>query len=115
MLRICISGFTDSGKTTLGDMLAKEMNILHVTKYITDTYKTFKQEDTKKDHDSTIRETANKGNAKPFDDEVTKLSEANNCVVTTWLGPWIVKEPTLRIWLNASPKERVRRCSVEKK
>ncbi len=115
MLRICISGLTDSGKTTIGEMLAKDLKIMHVTKYITDTYKSFKQNEHKHDGDGKILQTANKEIAKEFDDHVVHLAAHNDCVVTTWIGSWLVKDPTIRIWLHSSFDERVRRCSVERK
>jgi cytidylate kinase len=32
-------------------------------------------------------------------------------VTSTWLGPWLIKDADLRIWLDASPDARARRIS----
>lgn len=109
MLRICISGLTGSGKTSLGEMLARELKIMHVTKELAKSYLAFKGERGKLGKKAAIIETANAHYAKSFDSEIEELARRNDCVVTTWLGPWVVKSPTLRVWLNASLKERVRR------
>lgn len=110
MLRICISGYTCSGKTTLGEKLAKELNVMHVTKYITPTYKRVMR-DLKKNstRNDIIMETSHKKYAADFDREIVELAKNNNCVVTTWLGPWLVKDATMRIWLYGSLEERGRR------
>lgn len=116
MLRICIGGLTGSGKTTIGEMLAKDLNVMSITKHITDSYKKFKErEHEHSDDHKLIQMNANKEYANSFDDQVKRLAESSDCVVSTWFGPWVVKDPTLRVWLNASFKERVKRCSVERK
>jgi predicted cytidylate kinase len=113
MLRICISGFTCSGKTSIGSELAKELSILHITKGVTSTYKQLKSDhQTDKSSELKIRETSDKRYANAFDDEVMALSKANDCVVTTWIGPWIVKEPTVKVWLFASLDERAKRSAL---
>ncbi|MDE1833487.1 MAG: cytidylate kinase family protein [Candidatus Micrarchaeota archaeon] len=114
MIRICISGMTASGKTSLGHMLAKELNIMHITKHTLDAYhKTMEQ--AKKDGGGHIKivETADQRFAKKFDDEIVEMAGKNNCVVTTWLGPWLVKDATLRVWLNAPIDERAARRAKE--
>lgn len=114
MMRICISGLSSSGKTTLGYTLAKELNIMHITKHMVKSFKDF-EEDQKRNNEIVIVQTADKRYADAFDREVIELAEKNNCVVTTWLAPWIIKDPTLRIWLTASFEERVRRHAKDKK
>ncbi len=104
MLRICISGLTCSGKTTLGSLLAKELEIAHIAH----SYKT--------DHDtfSGMLETL-KGDsaayARAFDRKVASEARRRSCVVSTWLGPWLVSGATVRVWLEAQPEERALRCS----
>ena len=115
MLRICISGFTDTGKTSIGNAISNDLNIMHITKYGSAAYKDFKKTETQGNEVYNILQTANKEYADSFDNEVKTLAKNNNCVVTTWIGPWIVEEPTIRVWLYAPFDERARRCSVERK
>ncbi|MGC8651879.1 MAG: AAA family ATPase [Candidatus Micrarchaeia archaeon] len=115
MLRICISGLTGSGKTTLGEQLAKDLKVLHVTKELTEGYAAFKKERAALGKGAALIETATKRYAGGFDREIAELARQNNCVVSTWLGPWTVKNPTLRVWLNASFKERARRKALQKR
>ncbi len=115
MLRICISGLTDSGKTSTGEALSKDLKIMHITKYGMVAYKDFKKSESARDEASKMLQTANREYAKDFDDEVRRLAKENSCVVSTWLAPWVVDGPTIRVWLHAPFEERVRRCSIERK
>ncbi len=110
MLRICISGLSCSGKTIVGETLARELNILHVTKNITDTYKRVESAIMEgKDPRLNVIQTIDKRYADDFDKEVMELANKTDCVITTWLGPWIIKDATVRVWLSASADERARR------
>lgn len=112
MLRICISGLSCSGKTTLGDALSRDLNIIHITKHGTDTYKKVKKEiEGQMESELGVIQTADKTYADSFDKEIVELAAGNNCVVTTWLGPWMIKDPTIRVWLSAGFDERIRRCA----
>jgi predicted cytidylate kinase len=104
MLRICISGLSSSGKTTIGEALAKDLGIMHITKYKLESFKKHESEIKK-----LVIQTADKKYADAFDKEVAALAGKHNCVVTTWLGPWLVKDATMRIWLSASVEERAKR------
>ncbi len=117
MIRICISGFSATGKTAIGDELSKKLGIMHITKKSMDSFKSFVDEtkDAKDDNTRLAETTSTKKFADAFDSEVVKLAEHNNCVVSTWLGPWFVKDATLKIWLNTSFEERVRRRALDKK
>lgn len=110
MMRICISGMTGSGKTTLGTMLAKELGIAHITKETAKEYARIVS-DAKKDKSGklAIRQAADSRYAKKFDKEILEAAKGRTCVVTTWLGPWLIRDATLRVWLNASLDERARR------
>ncbi|MBI5223643.1 cytidylate kinase family protein [Candidatus Micrarchaeota archaeon] len=101
---IAITGLTGSGKNTLGELLSKELGY----RLICPTFKDLAakegislmefQERAAKDHnidkkfDALLKEEAGKG----------------NCVVTTWLGPWIV-DADVRIKLMAPAKIRAKR------
>ncbi|HUY69946.1 MAG TPA: cytidylate kinase family protein [Candidatus Baltobacteraceae bacterium] len=116
MIRICISGLTASGKTSLGHMLAEELGITHITKHTLDTYhKTMEEAKRGGERHINIVEMGDKRFAKQFDDELVAMAEKGNCVVTTWLGPWLVKDATLRVWLNAPIGERAARRAKELK
>ncbi|MEM3227444.1 MAG: cytidylate kinase family protein [Candidatus Micrarchaeaceae archaeon] len=109
-IKICISGLTGSGKTTLGTIISKELGILHITKAQTQTYSEIENRLKEKPNRAlSIGQSATPKYAKLFDSEIVKAASKHNCVVTTWLGPWMIKDATLRIWLNASFEERARR------
>jgi CMP/dCMP kinase len=108
MLRICISGLSSSGKTSMGDVLAKNLNIMHVTKHVLESFKS-KESDIRKN----IIQTAERKYAVDFDKEIAELAEKNDCVVTTWLGPWLVKDAIIRVWLFASLDERACRYAAK--
>ncbi|MCL4381821.1 cytidylate kinase family protein [Candidatus Marsarchaeota archaeon] len=106
MIKICISGLASSGKTALGEILAERLNILHIK----ESYK----DSTNGDEEiiSLLKELTAKNDkkfAEIFDNKVRALADQGNCVVTTWLGSWIIKDATIRVWLNASIEERARR------
>jgi cytidylate kinase len=110
MLRICISGLTCSGKTSLGKELSEDLGVMHITKTITEAYRQF-EKDNPKGRLERIRETSNIKYADSFENQVEGLAKENDCVVTTWIGPWRVKDPTLRIWLNSHLDQRAIRCA----
>ncbi len=113
MLRICISGLSCSGKTTIGEELAKGLGITHITKQSTGTYKKL-EEDLGRDSDGSLElvQTADSRYAKDFDAEVTALAEKGDCVISTWLGPWVVKEPRISVWLEADAAARAKRYAA---
>lgn len=106
MLRICISGLTASGKTTLGEMLAKELNIKHISV----TYNTIVKDRTKLA--SFIKKT-DPNWVRNFDNEILKMARSSSCVITARLAPWLLKDATLRVRLNTSLEERARRRAKE--
>ena len=99
---ICISGLTGSGKTTIGEMLAKELRMAHVHR----SFKEFAKEG------ETLRKFQNavKPNFdKEFDKEIAREAHRADSVVSTWFGPWIIKDSSLNVWLNTSADARARR------
>ncbi len=111
-MKICIGGFTSSGKTTLGETLSKELGIRHINP----SYKSMVKNDEKKVigllDDLMVKE--DKDVAKDFDAEVVKMSNEGDCVVSTWIGSWIIKDATARVWLNASQETRAARRAKAK-
>lgn len=114
MMRICISGLTGSGKTTLGRLLSKELNIEHITKESVEEYARILKEIKKGGNERLgVLQAAHPKYARNFDAEILEAAKGKNVVVTTWLSPWLMKDATLRVWLNASLDERSRRKAIE--
>lgn len=100
---ICIAGLAGSGKDPIAQRLAKELGIRHISKSQKEVH----------------------GDGKPFVDLIAKgvkpkmdrdldkyvIEEAkkSDCVTSTWLGPWMIKDSTVNIWLNASLEVRAER------
>jgi cytidylate kinase len=105
---ITVSGLTGSGKNTLGEILAKKLGY----KLICPTFKDLAakegislmefQKKAEKDHDID----------KKFDSVLKEQVAATGgkCVVTTWLGPWIV-DADIRIKVNAPLETRAKRVA----
>ncbi len=100
-MKICISGQSASGKTTVGAMLAKYLGIKHVEL----SYK--RDANSNRELLGILKESKAKY-AKSFDDEVRSMARGN-CVITTWLSPWIVKGSTLNVRLYADESVRAKR------
>lgn len=104
---ICVSGLAGSGKNTVGEIVAKKLNLDEVKL-------SFKDEAKREDVDlMTVQREATKDESydRELDREIVRRAKKGNCVVMTWLGPWIVKNADLRIWLNVSEKERAKRVA----
>ena len=102
-MKICISGLSASGKSTVGKTLAKELNIAHVEK----TYRAFaKSEEKLIDF---IKDTVDRKIGTQVDNDIIEMAKDKDCVVTTWLAGWIIKDATLRVWLEGSPEIRAQR------
>ncbi|MGC8649017.1 MAG: AAA family ATPase [Candidatus Micrarchaeia archaeon] len=101
-IKICIAGLTASGKTTLGNTLEKELGIEHINP----SYK-----DSEKTTDELIKflENIKPKYVKSFDERIVKLAKGKDCIISTWHGPWIIKDATIRVWLDVSEGERARR------
>ena len=102
---IAISGFTGSGKNTLGEMLAKELGY----RLVCPTFK-----DLAKEEGITLMEFQMKAAKDPDIDKkfdaVLKKQATGNCVVTTWLGAWMV-DADVRIRVFAPLKTRAERIA----
>ena len=99
---ICIAGLGGSGKSPIAESLAKKLGIRHVSrsfkemsgdgKELVDFVKNVK---TEVDTD--------------LDSEIIKEAKEQDCVVSTWLGPWMIKDADVKVWLNASIETRAER------
>jgi cytidylate kinase len=104
---ICISGLSGSGKNTAGRLVAKKLGLKEVQF-------SFKKIASKKKISLMELQkiaTGDESYDKKLDAEIVKKAEKGNCVVTTWLGPWMVKNADLRVWLDVSESERARRVA----
>lgn len=106
-MKICVAGLSASGKTTIAGEIARELKIAHVQQ----TYKKHVKSDS--ELIKMTRSTSPKF-IKDFDKEIAEKTKGKDCVVSTWYGPWIINDATLRVWLNVSEKERIRRKAKEK-
>jgi cytidylate kinase len=101
---IAITGLSGSGKNTLGELVAKEFDL----KIVCPTFK-----DLAKAENMSLMEFQKKAEKDPnIDfkfDKVLKEQAKRDCVVTTWLGPWIIENAEIKIKLHASAKTRAQR------
>ena len=105
---IAISGLTGSGKNTLGDILAKRLGY----KLICPTFKDL----AKKEGISLMdfqKKAADDPNIDLKFDALLKEEVAaagGNCVITTWLGPWVINAD-VSVYIDAPPEVRAKRIS----
>lgn len=106
-MKICLGGFASAGKTTLGEALSRELNIRHIHS----SYKGMVSND-----DNAVLGLLNdlvakrdRKVAKGFDADIVNESNKRDCVVSTWIGAWMIKDATVRIWLDASQEARAKR------
>jgi cytidylate kinase len=103
---IAIAGLTGSGKNTLGELLAKELGYRMVCP-------TFK--DLAAKEGIPLMEFQKKAESDPdidkkFDAVLKEQAAQGDCVITTWLGPWMV-DADLRIKVSAPAEIRAERIS----
>jgi cytidylate kinase len=103
---IAISGLTGSGKNTLGELLAKELGY----RLVCPTFKDLAEKE-----GISLMEFQEKAEADPdidrkFDAVLKEQASAGDCVVTTWLGPWMV-DADLKIRLSAPAETRAKRIA----
>ncbi len=105
---IAISGKSGSGKDTVGKLVAKELGI----QVLSMTFKDLAKE--KGISLMAFQELAasNSGIDRAFDSLLEKRAyEQKDCVVTTWLGPWVIKRAELRVFLDAPEAVRAKRVA----
>ncbi len=99
---IAISGLTGSGKTTIGDKVAHKLRIKHVSM----THKKFIPASTEL---LQFTKNATPQFERSFDKEIIREARSVDSVVTTWLGPWLIKDAVVKVWLHASLNTRIKR------
>ena len=105
---ICVSGLVGSGKDTVSDLVAKKLGFSRVKLSFKDAAKqkgiSLMEYHAYVEKDLTID--------KEFDKMVIKEARKQNSVISTWLGPWLIPDAVLKVWLDASPKTRAERISI---
>ncbi len=104
---ICVAGLSGCGKNTVGTLVAKKLGM----RVVNPTFKTIAEQEKislmqfhkKAEEDHSID--------KKFDAALLRETAQGNCVATTWLSPWIVKNATLRVWLYAPSEVRAGRVA----
>ncbi len=105
MTKVAISGFTASGKTTAASLLAERLGAKHICP-------SFKE--WAKEAGVSLLEFQKEAEIKPeidwkFDEYVKDLlSQEEDAVVSTWLGPWLLPVD-FRVFLFCPFRERVKR------
>ncbi|MEM4389818.1 MAG: cytidylate kinase family protein [Candidatus Micrarchaeia archaeon] len=104
---ITISGLSGCGKDTVGALVAKALGLRHIR---------FSFKDEAARRGISLMElqrlaTKNPRIDREFDTRLVKEARKGNCVVTTWLGSWLVKNSDLRVWLAATEKTRAARIA----
>ncbi len=102
---IAVSGLTGSGKNTLGELLAKELGY----KLVCPTFKDLAVKEGISLMEFQKKAEKDQNIDKKFD-AVLKEQATGNCVVTTWLGPWIV-DADVRIKVTAPLEIRAKRVA----
>jgi len=104
---ITISGLSGCGKNTVGELVSKRLSLRHI-KF------TFKDEAARRGISlMELQKLASKNPRldREFDRRLVSEASKGGCVVTTWLGSWMIKNAGVRVWLKASEKERARRVA----
>ncbi len=85
-------------------MLSKELNIRHVNR----SFKEFAKEG--KDLIKFQEEIEDKPKVdRDLDKEIREEAHKEDSVVSTWLGPWMIKDSSLNVWLSTSVETRAER------
>ncbi|MFH1221454.1 MAG: cytidylate kinase family protein [Candidatus Micrarchaeota archaeon] len=105
---IAVWGFTGSGKNTLGELIAKKLGY----KMVDPTFKDLAAKEGISLMEFQKNAAADHNIDKKFDELLKEQVRAagNNCVVTTWLGPWMV-DANVRIKLNVPLEIRAERVA----
>ena len=104
---ICISGLSGSGKNSVGRLVAEKLRL----RLIDPTFKTIaakKKMDLLEFHKKAEHEHSID---KKFDAALIADAKRGNCVVSTWLGPWMVKNAYIKVWLYAPASARAQRVA----
>jgi len=102
---IAISGFAGSGKNTVSRIIAKTLD----WRVVEPTFKTLAEREGITLMEFQARAHSDFDIDKKFDDALVEEAREGNCVIATWLGPWMAPGKPFRVWLEASQEVRSKR------
>lgn len=103
---ISISGFAGSGKTTIGKLLAFNLNY----RFIAPSFKDLALKEGISLEEFQLKAEKNPNIDKEFDNYIKEEACKGNCVVATWLSSWII-DADLKVWLFAPLDVRAERVA----
>jgi len=95
------------GKNTVGRLVAEKLNL----RIVDPTFKTIAKKEKMALLDFHKKAEKEHKIDKEFDRRLIADADKGDCVVTTWLGPWMIKKADLRVWLHAPAAIRAKRIS----
>ena len=104
---ICISGLSGSGKNSVGRLVAEKLGM----RLVDPTFKTIAAKQKMSLLDFHKKAEHEHGIDRKFDAALIADAKKGNCVVSTWLGPWMVKNADIRVWLYAPSSARAQRVA----
>jgi len=104
---ICVSGLSGSGKNSVSELVAKKLGL----RLVDPTFKTLAAKQKVSLMDFHKMAEKQHGIDRQFDAHLIAEAKKGSCVVSTWLGPWIVQNASLRVWLYAKRKARAGRVA----
>ncbi len=104
---IAISGKAGSGKSSVGARVAQILKL----RVVSHSFKTLAEKSGKTLMQVQEEAAANPDIDKDMDEMIKAEAAKGDCVVVTWLGPWIVRHPDLRVWLDATDETRAARIA----
>ena len=106
-MKICISGLSGSGKNSVGHLVAQKLGL----RLVDPTFKTIAARQKLGLLEFHRKAEADHSIDRKFDEELVRQARAGNCVVTTWLGPWMIRDADIRVWLYAPASARASRVA----
>ena len=106
-MKICISGLSGSGKNSVGRYVAEKLRL----RLVDPTFKTIAAKQKMSLMDFHRKAEKEHSIDKSFDAHLISEAKNGNCVVTTWLGAWMIKDADIRVWLYAPSSARAARVA----
>lgn len=112
-MKIAISGFAGSGKTSLAKQLEKKLKSLNLSfELITPSFKDYAKEkglslmEVQKlaEEDKTLDLSLDRW-------QKEKAEKCKNCIIASWLAIWLIEKAELKVFLYSPLEERARRVA----